>query len=289
MTTASDVEGSGAHGIGPSGGNAPGARTVEPGRRAGGPPRHEARSAPRASAWLALIGVIGELLITAGVVLAGYVAWELWWDSAAASREGQQAVQEFWDSVPEAPRTAAPVQSPDDDPPVMEPVGYGETFGVLIVPRWKDLTDNAMPIREGTGPDVLDQAAAGHWESSAMPGDVGNMTVFGHRRTKGNSFRYIDRLQVGDPIVVETADTWYIYEVTDWELVTPDRIDVTYPVPGDAGAVPTERILTLVTCHSTTLGEYGNDHRWVTRAHLVGWMDRSEGTPDVLLDDAEVK
>ncbi|WP_067779753.1 class E sortase [Actinomyces vulturis] len=229
---------------------------------------------------------IGELLITAGVIVALFLVWQLWWTGIDATEKAQEVSQTFYQELPESPKKTA--EHHTDPPPVGPQVGYGETIGMLIVPDWYGITENQMPIIEGTGRDVLDQAAAGHYEYTQQIGEVGNFAIAGHRRTNGNSFRRIDLLEPGDEIVVETADTWYVYTVTDHEIVEPNDVDVIAPVPNEPGADPTERYLTLTTCHSTSIGEWGNDHRWITHAKFSYWIPRSEGRPESVLSDPEV-
>ena len=236
----------------------------------------------------ASVGILGELLLTAGILVGGYMVWDLWWISGQSEAVAQERVVEFYDTIEPAPRKAAEL-TVKGDPPVIEPVSHGETIGVLIVPKWYEKTNNAMPIRGGITPDVLDQAAAGHYPDSAEAGQVGNFSLAGHRRSFGNSFRFINELEIGDQIIVETAQTWFVYEMISNEIVTPDRVDVVAPVPGKPGAEPTKRLLTLTTCHSLTTGEWGNSHRWIVHGELVGWMDRSEGMPDQVLGDPGVK
>ncbi len=228
-------------------------------------------------------------MITVGLLIAGYLLWNIWWDSNQSAAVAQQHVQEFYEEVPPAPRVAAELITDEDKPPPpVEPVAPGETMGVLIVPKWYEKTNNSMPIRSGTSDWVLDQAAAGHYEDTALPGEVGNFSLAGHRRTHGNSFRYINLLEKGDQVIVETKDTWYVYEVTDYQIVTPDAVEVIAPVPNKPGEKPTDRLLTLTTCHSLTTGEWGNDHRWITHAKFVGWMDRADGMPEQVLKDPGV-
>jgi sortase A len=227
------------------------------------------------------IGVLGELMITAGLLIAGYIVWNIWWDSNQSAAIAQEQVREFQETLTVAPEKVAELRT--DAPPIEVGVAHGETFGVLIVPKWYNLTNNTMPIREGTTPDVLDQAAAGHYVETAMPGEIGNFSLAGHRRSHGNSFRYVNVLEEGDQIIVETRNTWYIYEVESHEIVDPSAIEVIAPVPGRPGEDPTERYLTLTTCHSVTVGEWGNDHRWITHAKFVGWMDRADGMPEQVL------
>lgn len=245
--------------------------------------RHAAR--PRRSAGAAVAGVLGEILITLGLVLGLYVVWQLWWTSVGATAQAQEIMADFEETLPPVVETAGELRT--DDPPVPEPAAHGETTGVLIVPRWYGQTNNTMPIVEGTETALLDKAVAGHYPSTQQVGEVGNFALAGHRRTYGNSFRYVNELEPGDQVIVETATTWYVYEVTGHEIVDPTDVDVIAPVPNHPEQQPTERLLTLTTCHSLTLGEYGNDKRWITYATFVGWMDRAEGTPEQVLQTSD--
>lgn len=255
--------------------------------------RSERAMARRASRILTVIlGVLGELMITAGLLIGGYLAWDLWWDSNASTAIANEHVAEFEQAIVAAPRVAGTVVTEGEPPPAKEEGKIaieGDTIGILIVPKWYGLTENKMPIRSGISDGVLNQAAAGHYPYTAMPGEVGNFSVAAHRRTHGNSFRFINKLVPGDQVIVETADTWYIYEVTSYDIVLPDQVEVIAPVPGHPGEVPVDRMLTMTTCHSPTTGEWGNSHRWVTHAKLVGWMDRADGMPEQVLTDPGVK
>lgn len=228
----------------------------------------------------------GEVLVTVGLVIALFLVWQLWWTGIAAAGKADAVTATFSSTQVDSPRVEGTRHY--DDPPAFTAVGYGQTIGMLVVPRWDGVTDNNMPVIEGTGSDVLDQAAAGHYTTTQQVGEVGNFAIAGHRRTYGNSFRRIDLLQPGDEIMISTADTWYVYTVTGHEIVTPDAADVLDPIPHQPGATPTQRILTMTTCHSTSLGEWGNDHRWVTYATFSYWMPRSEGRPASVLDDQGV-
>jgi len=229
---------------------------------------------------------IGELLITAGLVVALFLCWQLWWTGIDANASAKAVATQFHEKQVESPKRAG--EKHYDAPPVMEQVGYGETIGMLVVPKWYGVTNNNMPIVEGTGSDVLDQAAAGHYPDTQQVGEIGNFALAGHRRTNGNSFLRIDTLEEGDEIVVATKDTWYVYTVSSHEIVDPTQVDVIAPVPGDQEAQPVDRYITLTTCHSLTTGEWGNDHRWIVHGKFSYWMPRSEGRPASVLNDPEV-
>ena len=248
-------------------------------------PRRHARR-PRRTWFDRLVGGVGETLITAGLVVALFLVWQLWWTGIAAHASAQEVQAKFEQTQVTSPMVAG--RRHTEDPPVAAAVGYGETIGMLVVPDWYGVTNNNMPIIEGTGTDVLDQAAAGHYENTQQVGEVGNFALAGHRRTNGNSFLRIDTLEEGDEIVVATKDTWYVYTVSSHEIVDPTQVDVIAPVPGDQEAQPVDRYITLTTCHSLTTGEWGNDHRWIVHGKFSYWMPRTEGRPASVLNDPEV-
>ena len=53
----------------------------------------------------------------------------------------------------------------------------------------------------------------GHYTGTALPGQVGNFAVAGHRVGKGEPFLNLDQLQPGDAVIVETRTDWYVYRV----------------------------------------------------------------------------
>ena len=77
--------------------------------------------------------------------------------------------------------------------------------------------------------------------------------------------------------------------MTGHEIVDPSQVDVIAPVPNNPNAQPTQRLLTMTTCHSATLGEWGNDQRWIVHAQLSYWIPRGEGRPESVLSDPGVK
>lgn len=226
----------------------------------------------------AFVRGLGELLITAGLLLLLFVGWQLWWTDVEANREQAgitEVLRESWGADPAGPLTTAPqgeAGKPPPDPPVSAPVAEGEAFAVLHVPAFG--ADYQRPVVEGTTVDVL-KRGVGHYPGSAMPGEVGNVAIAGHRVTYGRPFYRIDELRPGDALVLEAADAWYIYRMRSYQIVTPDRVDVVAPVPGDEGAAPTERLLTLTSCHP----RYSARQRYVVHAVLDRWQPKADGPP----------
>ncbi|GAA4286877.1 class E sortase [Georgenia daeguensis] len=227
-----------------------------------------------------IAGVVGELLLTAGLLLGLFVVWQVYWTDVEVAGDQTAAIDEMRQQF-EAPAVEEPVEPRTDAPPVMEPVGEGESLAILHVPRWG--ADYEVPIREGVGMwDVLNTGAAGHYPGTALPGDVGNFALAGHRQSYGAAFAHVDKLQNGDRIIVETAQAWLVYEVTDNYVVTPDEVDVVAPVPGDPAAAPTERMITFTTCHPL----WSTRERWITHGQFVEWIPRGEGVPADLVEES---
>ena len=210
--------------------------------------------------------------LAVGVIVALFVVWQLWWTDVEGERAAAQAIEEFDATIPEVPDALG---TPRTDTPPEEPVpAEGEVFGTLYVPTWG--SDYRMPIAHGVDRAmVLDAGRVGHYPTTAMPGQIGNFAVAGHRQTHGKPFYAIDALTEGDPIVVQTSQAWYVYTVTSHEIVDPDQVEVIAPVPGDPGAEPTEAMLTLTSCHPL----WSIAERYVVHAQLEYWLPLDDGYP----------
>jgi sortase A len=201
-----------------------------------------------------VIGVIGELLMTAGVVVFLYVAWQMWIGDviygAEANAEGQSLSEQWeqsYEELPEPP-VADPVTAPVTAEPVILPQpADAETFASMHIPRFG--SDYNVPIAGGTTrPRTLDTKRIGHYTDAAMPGEVGNFAVAAHRTTYGAPFNRIADLHVGDAIVVETEGGWYTYRFRTLQYVKPSEVDVLLDVP-QAPEVPAgERYITMTSC-----------------------------------------
>ncbi|RYV51889.1 class E sortase [Pengzhenrongella frigida] len=220
------------------------------------------------------MGVVGELMITLGALLLAFVVWQLWWTDVEGDR-AQAAIVDELDWVPVPTTSATPVAQPrtDASPALAEPE-HAVTFATLYVPRWG--AEYVRPISQGVDrAGVLDPLGIGHYPGTAMPGDVGNFAVSGHRTTYGKPFNLVADLAVGDPLVVRTADDWFVYRVTSTEIVGPRDVQVIAPVPGDPAAVPTERLITLTTCHPM----YSARERFIVHGVLDYWLAGQDSFP----------
>jgi sortase A len=71
------------------------------------------------------------------------------------------------------------------------------------------------------------RAGAGHYPSTPLPGERGNVAIAGHRVTFRKPFRHLDRVRRGDRVELETPVGTYVYEVTvEPFVVAPDDLSV---------------------------------------------------------------
>lgn len=216
--------------------------------------------------------IIGELLLTAGVIVALFVGWTMWFNDLVVESRHEQAAADLSQSWSD--ETAVADDEPAGEPPVGVAPAENSQFGVLHVPRFG--SDYARPIAEGTSlKPVLDQIGIGHYVGTQMPGEPGNFALAAHRVTFGKPFNLIADLQAGDAIIVETADGWYTYRFTSSEIVRPQEVEVVLPVPRDPGAVPVSSIITLTSCHPM----WSARERFVAYGVFESWQPISDGPP----------
>ena len=228
----------------------------------------------------ALVQGLGELCITLGVLLLLFVAWQLWWtdvESDRAQLATTRSLEQTWQRELRTPSTTAkPAVRKVKDVPM------GDAFALIRVPRFG--ADYARPIVAGTGLSVLEDGV-GHYDGTAGPGEVGNFSLAGHRVTYGKPFNRIAELQPGDPIVIETRTTWYVYRMVSSSIVSPLQVDVVAPVPTRPGVVPTQRMMTMTACHP----QFSARQRYVVFSQLAQTIAKTaEGAvPDVLTAAAQ--
>jgi sortase A len=231
------------------------------------PPDSTARKTVRA---------IGELLITAGLVILLFVVYEVYVTdliSAGKQDDATHALDEQWGSN---------TVETDEQRQAHYELLDGQAFAKMYVPVFGP--DYKFSIVEGTTDKDL-EIGPGHYKGTALPGDPGNFSVAGHRVGKGAPFNDLDLLNSCDAIVVETQTHWFVYrvlpksgEAEGWaqrqagdpkcakiaplgapydktvgqEIVLPTQGEVISPVPHFEGEVPVAQqaaLMTLTTCH----------------------------------------
>jgi LPXTG-site transpeptidase (sortase) family protein len=167
--------------------------------------------------------------------------------------------------------TAAP--SPTAATPAVGSVSprSGRPITWLAIPRIHLQTEVVPADLVAQGDSVtwqIPKFVAGHAESTAGAGEVGNAVILGHlvSRSLGNVFENLNRTRPGDLVRVVSGADEFDYTVTDVENV--DRLDVDVL---DPTATPT---ITLVTCAglwNPILGDYME--RFIVRAELTSPND----------------
>ncbi len=243
-------------------------------RRASGRPA--ARPRPKESRRVVAARVAGELFITFGVLMLLFVSYQLWWTNvqADASANGtRSALEQQWNQPPAAVPTGAATKPPA----AFEP---GQGFAVIYLPK----LGLKFPIAEGTGKQqVLDKGLVGHYPGTAMPADqAGNFALAAHRNTHGEPFRKIGQLVPGDKIVVETATSFYTYEVEGGiPQTSPSNVSVIQPVPKGSPFTGPGRYITLTTCTP----EFTSRYRLIVFGKMLDERPRSQGEPPALSGD----
>lgn len=116
-----------------------------------------------------------------------------------------------------------PMPVPPPDPDAYEPL---IEIGRIEIPK----IDIDVPMYEGVTDGTLDNGP-GHWPGTALPGQIGNVAVTGHRTSKTRPFRNIHLLVPGDEVVFTTADGRFVYEVTGYSVIVPTQLEILTQTP----------------------------------------------------------
>ncbi|GIF70428.1 hypothetical protein Ais01nite_84630 [Asanoa ishikariensis] len=211
------------------------------------------------------IRVGGELMITFGLVVLLFAAYEVW--GVGVVQGGKQdslanALEQQW------------ANEPGDDPTVGPTAGTGglgsKIHGIakLYIPA---LAQEWVVVDGVTQADI--RYAPGHYPDTALPGQIGNFSVAGHRNRA--TFWRLDELNNGDSIVVEDKENWYVYHVVKTRIVKPTQVEVVAPVPMLPGSKPTKAMVTLTTCNP----KFDNYQRLIVHGELVRSQPKSQGDP----------
>ena len=99
----------------------------------------------------------------------------------------------------------------------------------------------------------------GHLSASALPGEVGNSVIAGHRDTH---FSFLRDIEIGDSVLVERiGGRKHLYKVIGIDVVDSRRGSLLL----DTDAA----ILSLVTCYPFDASEAGGPLRYVVTARKV--------------------
>jgi len=131
------------------------------------------------------------------------------------------------------PATLPNPESPPADPRAAEALSQ---VGTIEIPK----IGVAKSMYEGITLTTLDHGP-GHWPGTAMPGQLGNVVIAGHRVSHDKPFRNLDKLVPGDDVIMTTAEGSFDYKVTGTEIVNPDALWIVDQSP--------DFTATLFACH----------------------------------------
>ena len=197
--------------------------------------------------------VAGELLITLGLVVLLFAAYEVYGKTAAIGHHQDDLSTQLnhaWDDPA--------LVTPGSPGPSAAPAPPGNAIGRLYLPR---LHLHWVVVEGVTQRDI--RYGPGHYPGTALPGRPGNFAVAGHRMV--GIFWDLDRIQPGDLAVVETRTGWFVYLVTENHIVTPHSMEVIAPEPNQPGVAPDGAYLTMTTCNP----KWDNYQRMAVHARLV--------------------
>lgn len=245
--------------------------------------------------------VIGELMLTLGVLALLFAFYEAYWTNIASGKaqaEVSQQLDEEW-----------------KNPRQRQQLELGEAFARMYIPSFGQ--DFQFAIVEGTDEaDLL--RGPGRYSETQMPGERGNFAVAGHRVGKGAPFNDLGNLKTCDAIVIETQDTWDVYRVLPIDeqdrlaaaqacmseeqaqrvgvgdyadvdgrhITTPGDISVIAAKPGTPMMTGLsqeeldayEPVLTLTTCHP----QFSDAERMIVHAIMTEQYSKEGAAPDVL-------
>jgi len=112
----------------------------------------------------------------------------------------------------------------------------GKPFGRIKLPS----IDADYVVVQGTEEADLERGP-GHYPDTALPGQRRTVAIAGHRTTYGAPFNQIDKIEIGDTIVLEMPYGTFTYDVTATRIVDPDQVGIVRDVGHDR--------LVLTSCH----------------------------------------
>lgn len=133
--------------------------------------------------------------------------------------------------------------------PIAARVDTYQDFGILYIPAFG--ADYQKLITAGDNSTVIygGDNAINYYPEGQMPGENGNFSLAGHIGWGVGAFNNINKLGVGEKVIVQTQEGYYTYSITGSEVVPGSQGSVLLPVPNEPNATPTKGILTLTTCY----------------------------------------
>lgn len=257
---------------------------------------------------ISITQVIGEILLTVGVLFFLFAFYEAYWTNVNSGRLQAQAAEKLDDKWS---------HSSSHNPRKKLTPDLGEAFARMYIPSFG--SDFHFAVVEGTSDEDL-QAGPGRYVDTQLPGQPGNFAVAGHRVGKGAPFNDLGNLQVCNAIVVETQSSWDVYRVMPIDsqgeqrhqealncfspeqadrmtsgdyanvlgrsITVPGDVGVIFPIPGQGDIGQTdehmEKLITLTTCHP----QFSNAERMIVHGMMTESIPKAaDGSRPAVLDE----
>jgi sortase A len=199
-----------------------------------------------------IIGGVGRALVTIGILILLFVAYQLWGTGLYEAREQNRLKDEFAEQLArDRARERREQETATTTTTLPPPPTPGQPVGIIRIPKIG--LDRAV-VEGITVPDL--RTGPGHYPATPLPGQLGNAAIAGHRTTYGAPFNRLDELVPGDPILVQTLAGQFRYTMTEQLIVSPKEVSVLDPTA--------EASLTLTTCNP----KFSASQRLVVKAVL---------------------
>lgn len=174
--------------------------------------------------------ILGYSLLVIGLVGIGssfYIGY-------IGEKHNKELINNFeWDNALEVDST---IDISEEDSTDKKNQFASNVIAIINIPK----VDIRYPVVEGTTADIL-KKSLGHFEGTALAGEVGNFCVAGHRNSSyAKYFNRLDEVNVGDEIIVETRTNKYTYIVNKTFKIHESETDVLDQTD--------EKKITLITC-----------------------------------------
>ena len=180
-----------------------------------------------------LLIILGGVLIV--VVVAPLVTYQIWQIQARDAISALSLDNASLTEAPDVPGDADAVNIPEPKEVVAPPANGTLRIGSANI---------TMPVYDGSSASLLYWGA---WRSpwnQAVPGEAGNVVLFGHRYLKlppsKNTMFNLHRVEAGEVIEVDWAGQTFRYIVEGSQVVQPSDVSVLSETE--------EPTLTLITC-----------------------------------------
>ena len=189
--------------------------------------------------------VFGVVLILIGVGIIANVAYK----KIVTAHKQNELLEAFESQLVEAKNEES------SEPVSLEAINGYTPVAIMEIPSIK----LKQPVVDGITDDVI-KYFLGRFPDSAMPGEVGNFAVAGHRVSDfTDAFINLYKVKVGDKVIVTTKDGRYTYEVDSSFIVDPDQVEVLDDADYEK--------MTLIT------GTIGSKRRVIVTGKLIGRED----------------